>query len=68
MAPHGDRNNGIHAGEDALSAEHDPYIVSLVRATRQPRPDRMSENAAIVFDELQSSSLRRRTDLLSSGH
>ena len=51
----------------AESLDQDPYVVSLVSQTR-PSARSQSENIRTVLDEMQGTALRRRTQLLKSGH
>ena len=51
----------------AESLDQDPYVVSLVSQTR-PSARAQSENIRTVLDEMQGTALRRRSQLLKSGH
>ena len=64
MPPEAHRLTGVdnHAGERAA----DPYLVSLVTATRKGRAAKQSENINVVADELAGTAVRRRTMLLNS--
>ena len=64
MLPDGDLTGAdYNAGERAT----DPYIVSLVTAAREGRAAKQTENSIVVLDELASTAVRRRTELLKSG-
>lgn len=59
----GDRLTGADYSAEERAA--DPYIVSLVTTVRAGRNARQSENMSIVCDELASTAVRRRTQLLN---
>jgi hypothetical protein len=55
--------------DHAVPQIYDPYIVSLVTATkdRDRQAVQPTENISVVVDELMGTALRRRTQLLNSG-
>ncbi len=64
MPPEAHRLTGAnyHAEERAA----DPYLVTLVTASRKGRAAKQSENINVVADELAGTAVRRRTILLNS--
>lgn len=64
MLPDKEVNSNQNSAE---SLDQDPYVVSLVSQTR-PSARSQSENIRTVLDEMQGTALRRRTQLLKSGH
>ena len=68
MLPDGERNpeNNNSAADHAVPQMYDPYIVSLVTATKDRQAVETTENIAVVVDELLGTALRRRTQLLNS--
>jgi hypothetical protein len=64
MLPDKEVNSNQNSAE---SLDQDPYVVSLVSQTR-PSARSQSENIRTVLDEMQGTALRRRTQLLNSGH
>lgn len=68
MLPDGERNpekTNLKA-DHAVPQVYDPYIVSLLTATKDRQAVETTENIAVVVDELLGTALRRRTQLLNS--
>lgn len=68
MLPDGERNpeSNNPAADHAVPQVYDPYIVSLLTATKDRQAVETTENIAVVVDELLGTALRRRTQLLNS--
>jgi hypothetical protein len=70
MVPDGENisTNDIQQSEKGGQQDQDPYLVSLAVAVNKQKVQLHSENIAVIVDELQGTALRRRSQLLKSGH
>jgi hypothetical protein len=70
MAPDGENifTKDIQQPDQGVQQDQDPYLVSLAAAANDQKSQQFSENITVIVDELQGTALRRRSQLLNSGH
>ena len=70
MVPDGENisTNDIQQSEKGGQQDQEPYLVALAVAANSQKVQQYSENMTVIVDELQGTALRRRSQLLNSGH
>jgi hypothetical protein len=70
MVPDGENiaTTDIQQPDQGVQQDQDPYLVSLAVAVNKQKVQLHSENITVIVDELQGTALRRRSQLLKSGH
>ena len=70
MLPDGENisTNDVQQQDQGGQQDQDPYLVSLAVAANTQKVRQYSESMTVIVDELQGTALRRRSQLLKSGH
>jgi hypothetical protein len=63
MKPESQFVKGATGAQHHQMPEYDPYLVSIVNSCQDDARSRRSENIVVVLDELDSTALRRSTQL-----